>query len=53
MARAAITQTFDAEGNTLSLTMSVDCDVLDSPETLDECVKRAAELWHITDGGES
>lgn len=49
MARAEIQQTFDAEGNCLSLTMTVEGDVLDSPETLDECVKHAAVLWHITD----
>jgi hypothetical protein len=53
MAHAEIRQTFDAEGNTTSLVMSVDCDVLDSPEALDECVKRAAILWHMTDQGES
>lgn len=49
MAKAEITQTFDAEGNCLSLTMAVAYDALDSPESLDECVKRAAVLWHITD----
>ena len=52
MATAEIRQTFDAEGNCLSLTMSVAYDALDSPEALDECVKRAAELWRITDQGE-
>jgi hypothetical protein len=48
VAHAEIRQTFDAEGNTTELVMSVDCDVLDNPEALDECVKRAAILWFTT-----
>jgi len=54
MAKAEITQTFDAEGNPTSITMSVAYDALDSPEALDECVKRAAVLWHIAgDAGDA
>ena len=47
MARADITQTFDAEANCRSITLSVTYDALDSPESLEECVTRAAVLWHV------
>jgi hypothetical protein len=35
------------------ISASVDCDVLDAPEALVDCVKQAAILWHITDQGET
>lgn len=50
MANATITQTFDPAGNCLSLSMSVDYDAIDSPESLEMCVRNAAVLWHVTDG---
>ena len=52
MARAEIHQTFDTDGNCITLTMTVEADVLDPAETIDECVKRAAVLWHIVDDGD-
>lgn len=50
VANATITQTFDSAGNCLSLSMSVDYDAIDSPESLEMCVRNAAVLWHVTDG---
>ena len=52
MANAEIRQTFDTEGNCLTLTLAVTYDALDSPESLDECVKRAAVLWHTIEPDE-
>lgn len=45
MARAEIAQTFDADGNCLSLTMTVEGDVLDSAETYDDVTQRAVVMW--------
>lgn len=49
MAKAEITQTFGPDGKCVSLTVTVDYDAIDSPESLTECVKSAAALWHVTD----
>jgi hypothetical protein len=52
MATAEIAQSFDTDGNCMTLTLTVTGDVLDSAEILDECVKRAAILWHVVEAAE-
>ena len=47
MASARITQTIHADGS-VTTTMTVTCDVLDSHETVEESVKNTGVLWFVT-----
>ena len=49
MASARITQTIHADGS-VTTTMTVTCDVLDSHETVEESVRNTGVLWFVTQG---
>ncbi len=48
MAQAKILATYHPDGSPASVETMVTYDVIDSPETLAECVRQASVLWAIT-----